>query len=145
MTIFQFFPYKTWFCSYLISLCITIYLIVCNCYNSSTSLMWLEKPKKFMRPAKPFEFETSWFKPLPFTGITTFKKKWQGIVWPEFTWSKLSFFSWSKVLIMNLNIFYHLIEFFDTFQLIINGIFALKSFDQLPKFASSFLAVDRKF
>ena len=29
----------------------------------------------------------------------------QGVVWPKFTWSKLSFFSWSKVLIMKVSYF----------------------------------------
>ncbi len=66
---------------------------------------------------------------------------WGMITWSNFTWLKMSFFSWSKVLIMNLNIFYHLIKFFETFQLIksfINGIFAFKKFRSTAKICKLF-------
>ncbi len=49
---------------------------------------------------------------------------------------------------MNLNIFYHLIKLFETFQLIesfINGIFAFKKFPSSAKKNLRILAVDQKF
>ena len=56
---------------------------------------------------------------------------WQGVVWPKFTWSKLCFFSWSKVLIMKVSYFITWSNYFTCFQLIksfINVIFAFKKF-----------------
>ncbi len=71
------------------------------------------------------------------------------ITWPKFSWSKLSFFSWSKVLINILSLDWitwpnHLTESVDrNFKITQNDI--NKSFDQLPKKNWWILAVDQNF
>ena len=85
--------------------------------------------------------------------------KWQGVVRPNFTWSKLSFFSWSKVSFSVDQIFWDFsvdrkiwssakkepTDFGSWLKVLIMVFWHLKSFDQVPKFASYFLAVDQKF
>ncbi len=69
-----------------------------------------------------------------FSNVSQNSLRGEMITWPKFSWSKLCFFSWSKLLIMNLYKFDHLIEFFETFQLIEssnNGILLILSFKKI--------------
>ncbi len=83
----------------------------------------------------------------------------ESLTWSNFTWSKLSFFSWSKVSFSVDQIFWDFsvdrkiwssakkepTDFGSWLKVLIMVFWHLKSFDQVPKFASYFLAVDQKF
>ncbi len=62
----------------------------------------------------------------------------QGVVWLKISWSKLCFFCWSKVLIMNLYKFDQLIKLIKTFQLIESFINVILNFWSSAKICKLF-------
>ena len=104
--------------------------------NKISLILWIRLVSKiFLRATiEPFSYSKFWStllelvyqnlalldKPFYYDSFTDLYSEvllGETLTWSNFTWSKLSFFTWSKVLIMNLNIFYHLIKLFHIFSL----------------------------